>query len=66
MGINRAGNLVSWGSGGNGKLGRGLYDDKSTEPKAIDKSLFSKEVQIVICGGDHTCVSTTDGEVYSW
>ena len=66
MGVNRDGNLVSWGRGENGQLGHGNNYDDITEPKIIDKTLFSKQVQRVACGYKYTCVLTTAGEVYSW
>ena len=66
MGVNRAGYLVSWGYGNDGRLGHGNNHDDLAEPKIIDRTLFSKQVQYVACGRRHTCVLTTDGELYSW
>ena len=69
VGVNQDGDLVSWGNGDDGQLGDGKHRKSSygrTEPKVIDKALFSKKVQHVTCGYYHTCVLTTDGEVYSW
>ena len=66
MGVNRKGDLVSWGAGENGRLGHGSNRDDKTEPKVIDRTLFSKRVKRVACGFTHTCVLTTDGELYSW
>ena len=68
VGVNREGNLVSWGHGAYGQLGHGKNhkEDIMTEPEVIDKTLFSKQVQRVACGLCHTCVLTTEGELYSW
>ena len=68
VGVNQEGDLVSWGSGRNGELGDndGWTGHYRTEPKIIYMALFSKKVQHVTCGYCHTCVLTTEGQVYSW
>ena len=71
MGVNRDGSLVSRGNGASGQLGHGVnnhdtIDGNSTEPKIIDRALFSNNVRYVTCGHEHTCVLTTEGELYSW
>ena len=70
VGVNQEGDLASWGDGDDGQLGDGKHPSdrhyERTEPKVIDMALFSKKVQHVTCGNYHTCVLTTEGEVYSW
>ena len=73
VGVNQEGDLVSWGNGDFGQLGHGRKHDgwnhhkyHITEPKIMELALCSKKVQHVTCGNYHTCVLTTEGEVYSW
>ena len=66
MGVSREGDLHSWGSGGEGRLGNGNTEDTINTPKRIEKTLFSKTVQDIACGSWHTVVLTTEGELYTW
>ena len=66
VGVNQEGNLVSWGSGLRGQLGHGNNRDQRIEPTILEKALFSKQVEHVACGLNHTLVVTTEGELYSW
>lgn len=41
-------------------------DDWASEPRLVDKSMFSKKVKYVTCGCHHIVVLTTDGDLYTW
>ena len=66
VGVNREGDLVSWGWSHKGQLGHGNNRDVKTEPEIIDNALFPKQVEHVACGSVNTFILTTDGELYSW
>ncbi|XP_065335882.1 RCC1 and BTB domain-containing protein 1-like [Cloeon dipterum] len=66
--ISAAGTVFSWGDNLFGQLGLGTDDDDVTftVPKKISGSLEHKKVVQVSCGGNHTLVLTSEGEVYAF
>lgn len=62
------GKLYSWGGGGShfnkGQCGLGHTND--TDEPTIIKSLRSKEIVKVSCGGYHTLALTSQNELYAW
>ena len=72
VGITPDGHICSWGCGKNGQLGHHEEDEDHSvdQPKRIDNKLFmdlfSRKVNQVSCGLEHTAVVTTEGELYTW
>lgn len=60
--INEQGAVFIFGERTMGRLGFGGTKD-ATSPSVISELPFSQEVA---CGGYHTCVVTSDGDLYSW
>jgi len=61
------GQVYCWGTGVQGQLGQGANSD-SNNPVAVTTSgvLSGKTVAKLISGGNHSCVMTTDSNVYCW
>lgn len=61
------GEVFSWGSNGNGKLGNGTNIDPRT-PVKVDASgaLAGKRVIAIAAGEDHSIALTADGLVFAW
>ena len=62
--VTRAGEVFTWGKGGDGRLG---HEDESDQkiPKRVE-ALVGVKVKQVSCGGNHTVVCTEDGDVYTF
>ncbi|XP_022248106.1 serine/threonine-protein kinase Nek8-like isoform X2 [Limulus polyphemus] len=56
--------LLSFGSGSNGCLGHGDYNDVS-QPKIVEE-LLGVDVKAVACGSSHVVVLTREHTVYTW
>lgn len=56
--------VYSYGYGGNGRLGHGSEMDEK-RPRLIE-ALQGKEITSVSCGGCHSAVLTSKGELYTW
>ena len=61
----RSGKLLTFGNGGNGRLGHGDEEAYLT-PKPVAGNLSGKICIEVSCGGLHTAVVTQDAHVYSF
>lgn len=56
--------VFTWGSGQEGALGHGTFEDLSV-PKAVAR-LKSVVVREVVCGAGHSLILTEDCRIYSW
>eukprot|EP00522_Entomoneis_paludosa_P015141 CAMPEP_0172461150 /NCGR_PEP_ID=MMETSP1065-20121228/39564_1 /TAXON_ID=265537 /ORGANISM="Amphiprora paludosa, Strain CCMP125" /LENGTH=675 /DNA_ID=CAMNT_0013216385 /DNA_START=12 /DNA_END=2039 /DNA_ORIENTATION=- len=62
--ISKDGDLFTWGSGSNGKLGHGTEDDVPL-PKRVE-ALAGIPIKQVACAYSHTLALTSNGIVYEW
>ncbi|CAI5732031.1 unnamed protein product [Hyaloperonospora brassicae] len=62
LAITDAGELYTWGSGEDGRLGHGDMRDRAVPRKVM--SLLRESVTTASCGGAHTAVLTTRGTVF--
>ena len=64
--VTEAGDLLMCGGGGNGQLGLGDEDGRTT-PTLVARAVFDGEaVLMVACGEEHTAAVTEDGGVYTF
>ena len=61
-GLTSAGAAFCWGENGDGQLGNGTYDDKTT-PTAVSGGLKFASIS---AGAYHNCAITTTGAAYCW
>ena len=66
VGVTPKGDLYTWGSGCSGQLGHGDTNDVDKPKLVTSSSLIDKEVVHVSCGGYHTALVTSEGELYTW
>jgi len=59
----RDGDLYSWGMGDFGVLGNG-YKTRVRTPKFL--GCIDNPVSIIACGEQHTCIKTSNDEIYAW
>uniref|UniRef100_M4C3K0 Rab-GAP TBC domain-containing protein n=1 Tax=Hyaloperonospora arabidopsidis (strain Emoy2) TaxID=559515 RepID=M4C3K0_HYAAE len=64
LAITDAGELYTWGSGEDGRLGHGDMRDRAVPRKVM--SLLRESVVNASCGGAHTAVLTTKGTVFTF
>ena len=65
--LTTTGRVMSWGSGKDGQLGQAAHVRRSNAPGPVLLEDFTMyKVSQVVCGADHTLVSTSDGVVYAW
>ncbi|KAG3052826.1 hypothetical protein PC121_g17115 [Phytophthora cactorum] len=64
LAITDAGELYTWGSGEDGRLGHGDMRDRAVPRKVM--SLLRESVASASCGGAHTAVLTAKGTVFSF
>ncbi|POM68765.1 Regulator of chromosome condensation (RCC1)-like protein [Phytophthora palmivora] len=64
LAITDAGELYTWGSGEDGRLGHGDMRDRAVPRKVM--SLLRESVIGASCGGAHTAVLTTKGAVFTF
>ncbi len=62
--LSEAGEVYSFGAGGNGRLGLGDEDNRNTPTKI--EALAGVEVKAIAAGGTHSLVLSENGEVYSF
>lgn len=61
--IDRSGALLCWGDNGNGRLGDGTEEDRTTPAPVVG---LESGVMAVVAGEEHTCALTTAGAVKCW
>ena len=65
----RDGKLYGWGDASDGKLGHGMingtYNYTVSDPMIV-KSIESHRVIMGSCGFRHSCILTTQGELFSF
>lgn len=64
LGITDGGEVYTWGSGEDGRLGHGDMRDRSVPRKVM--SLLRERVIQASCGGAHTAVLTDQGKVFTF
>lgn len=64
LAITDAGELYTWGSGEDGRLGHGDMRDRAVPRKVM--SLLRESVASASCGGAHTAVLTAKGTVFTF
>ncbi|OQR95198.1 hypothetical protein THRCLA_07992, partial [Thraustotheca clavata] len=64
LAITRDGDVYSWGSGSNGKLGHGDEENRGIPTKIM--ALQGKGVRNVRAGCEHTTAITNSGDMYTW
>jgi len=62
--VTSCGQVYAWGAGENGRLGVGDEHDRNVPTKILLRS--RTKVRSVYAGSVHTCVLTTDGDVFSF
>ncbi|CAH0390181.1 unnamed protein product [Bemisia tabaci] len=64
LALSSEGEVFSWGEGEDGTLGHG--NRNTCENPTLIEALVGKEIVNVACGGAHSAVISSNGELYTW